>query len=148
MPRQTFITKEFFVNASEIDARQNIMTLPTAISNIKLVAENQKLHSVTFAYERANDVLHHIAISLLPLNDSHTQIIMHASNANGSYFYNDPYVTNAVVNFEQAICAAVKGNLSAFEPVVPKKNMSQKLFHLMALAVTFVGLLYLWKKIV
>ena len=148
MSRQTFISKDFFVNASEQVARQTILSLPKAISNIKLVAENPRLHSVTFLYERPDDELpNHVAVSLLPLNESHTQVTLHGSYPNGSAFYNDPYINNAVANFESAIHAAINGNLSQFQPEIPKKNISQRFLHLIAMAAAFIGVIFLWRKL-
>lgn len=147
MRRQTFISKEFFVNASENDAQQVILNLPSYISNIKLIAHNHKLHSVSFAYEREPELMHQvITVAVLPLNNQQTQVTLHGSYASGVAFSNDPYVENAVANFENAIHAALQGSLATFEPLMLKKSMMQKFMGFVSAITTNSSTNYTLKK--
>ncbi|HZF66100.1 MAG TPA: hypothetical protein VEY32_06375 [Flavisolibacter sp.] len=150
MPRQTYVSKEFFVNAPEAETKQRILELPNCVSNIKFIAEDQVRHSMKFLYERAeNDPQHlnYIQVSLLPLSVDQTRIALHGSNVNGSMLYNDAQVTNALINFETAIQAAVKGTIESFQPKHVRLTRRQKSFSI-ALAVALLAVVaYLLKNL-
>jgi len=147
MPRQTFITKDFFVNASEKMTKQIIFAIPSFFSAIKFIEENNRLHSVRFFYEKNNNKPPaYIDVSLLPLNENQTKITLHGSYVNGAFFYKDEYMLSALNNFESAIYAGLDGNLSRFEPEPPKKNTKQKMLGPMYLILAFIGVLFVWRK--
>lgn len=140
MPRQTYATREFFLNTLETTAHETVLDLPLFFSKIRLLAQNLKLHCVTFLYEQEGAFLPiHIAISVLPLDSSHTKVTVHGSYTNGCAFYKDPYVTNAVANVEAALQAAISGCTHAFEPVVPKKKFSQRCMQLRTMALSSIS---------
>ena len=147
MSRKTFTTKQFFVNASQTEARQAVADLPQAFSRLQLLNENPKLHSFLFFYEQEGAQQHsHVAVSLLPLNDQQTQVTVHGSYANGQAFYNDPYVANALANFEAALQAAIKGGAASFEPLVAKQNFSYRWLRLVGTAAAFLSAVFIWRK--
>jgi len=45
MPRQNFLSLESFVEATETQAKQSLLSVPVFAANIKLIAENEKLQS-------------------------------------------------------------------------------------------------------
>ena len=117
MPRQTFLSKDFFINASEEVAKQHILELPKSVSNIKLVEENQRLQSLKFLYDGIDEHPDNIVdVSLLPLNVHQTKVTLHCSYRDGCSFNNDFNVKNTLVNFESAINAAVVGDMSIYQP--------------------------------
>lgn len=146
MPRQTFLSKDFFVNASEAEAKQRILELPGCISNIKFVAEDVVRHSLKFVYERPSDFpenYNYIDVSLLPLSIEQTRISLHGSYPNGNVFRNDMQVANALSNFESAVHAAVKGSMQDFEPKQIEDNTANKHLGVIAIVAAAAGLLYL-----
>ena len=147
MPRKTFTTNQFFVDASQANARQAVAELPQVFSRMKLLSENQNLHSFLFFYEQEGEQLHsHVAVSLLPLDEQQTQVTVHGSYASGQAFYNDPFVTNALANFEAALQAAIKGGAASFEPQVAKENLSYRWLRLMGTAAAFLSAVFIWRK--
>jgi hypothetical protein len=145
MPRQTYLTKDFFVTASESATKQIILAIPTFIRNIKLVGENNVIRSVKFLYERPGaDLHHHVDVSVLPLNEQFTRVTLHASYANGQAFYNDDFVENTLHNFESAIMAGVNGQLSIYELKEPRISTPKKIATYLAAS---LGVFFLvWKK--
>lgn len=151
MPRQTFLSKDFFINASEADAKQCILELPKCISNIKFVAEDAQLQTLKFLYERPADFpenYNYIDVSLLPLNLDQTRITLHGSYTNGCVFYNDSQVANALSNFESAVQAVVKGSINEFEPQDIKANSTNKQLGVIAVVAAIAGLFYMIKSMV
>jgi len=139
MPRQTFATRQFFVNACERATRQYIDDLPGLYPRLRFVSENAKLHCLLFSYAPEGEQLPiQISLSTLPLNDDCTKVTVHGSFANGCAFYNNPYMTNAMQNVEAALQAAVNGN-AVFEPQQPKKKMAHRYRHARHSAAAFLN---------
>ena len=137
MPKQMHLSKDFFVNASEEEARHHIMHLPQCISNIKFVEENPVRRSFRFIYERPADSPeehNYIEVSLLPLNVNQTRVTLHGSYVNGAVFQKDFKVTNALSIFESAVHAVVKGTINEYQPKQMKMNSSRGLSIILALA--------------
>lgn len=129
MPRQTFLSKDFFVDASEQETRKHILSLPSCIDSIKFVAEDSMRHSIKFVYERpADDPENYncIQVILLPLNVDQTKITLHGSYAHGNVFHNQSEVFNALNNFEAAVRAALGGTISEFEVAQLKEDKAYK----------------------
>ena len=137
MPKQLHLSKDFFVNASEEQARQHILHLPNCVTNIKFVEENPVRRSFRFLYERPAETPgenNYIDVSLLPLNVHQTRVTLHGSYINGNLFYKDFKVNNALCNFESAIHAVVKGTINEYVPQQMKINNSRNLNIILALA--------------
>ena len=137
MPKQLHLSKDFFVNASELETRQHILQLPTCITNIKFVEENTVRHSFKFVYERpaeTPDNYSYIDVSLLPLNVNQTRITLRGSYVNNNVVHKDFRVSNALYNFESAIHAVVKGAVNEYEPQQIKISNSRSLNVILALA--------------
>ena len=137
MPKQLHLSKDFFVNASEEKARQHILQLPQCVHNIKFIEENRVRRSFRFVYERPTespDDYNYVDVSLLPLNVHQTRITLHGSCINGTVFYKDFKINNALRNFESAIHAVVKGSISEYEPQQIKIKNSRNLHIILALA--------------
>jgi hypothetical protein len=50
MPRQNFLSRESFVEATEFQAKESLLSIPVFVPNIKLIEENTKLQSFKFFY--------------------------------------------------------------------------------------------------
>lgn len=144
MPKQNFISKEFFVNASEKDTQRILFTIPQHLRNIKLVSKHTPAHSIRFTYERPESAIHHhVDVSLLPLDSNFTSVCLHVSYSNGQVFYKDSNIINTLNNFEAAIQAALKGKLAEYEPAAPKVTTGKKMAQLMMMVVSSFSILFL-----
>ena len=147
MPRQNFISKEFFVNASESEIRQTVLTIPQFVGNIKFLCEKTIGPAVKFIYETPGQQLHNfIYVSLLPLNDQQTRVALHVTYTNGQVFGKDSYVTCALTNFESALYAALNGNFSNYHPDAPRAKPYQKLAQNISALLASVNVWFLRKK--
>ena len=148
MPKQMHFSKDFFVNASEEEARNHILHLPDSISNIKFVEENPVRHSFRFVYERtaeSPEEYNYIDVSLLPLNVHQTRVTLHGSYVNGGMFQKDFKISNALCNFESAVQAVIKGAINEYVPQQMKIGGSRGVNILLGLA-GLAGIVYLIKN--
>jgi hypothetical protein len=137
MAKQSQLSKDFFVNASEEEARQHILQLPSCIHNIKFVEENRVRRSLRFVYEQQAQTSgdsSYVDVSLLPLNGHQTRVTLHGSYMHGNLFQKEFKVNNALCNFESAIHAVVKGTINEYVPQQIKIKSSRNLNILLALA--------------
>jgi hypothetical protein len=126
MPRQTFLSRESFVDATEKQTRETLSSIPAYVSHIVLLSENHVIESYRFTYDRADKKQQYIIdVRILPLNDQYTRISLHASHTNGHAFYEDPDMGFALHDFESAIHAALKGDLAYFKPSVQQMKEPQ-----------------------
>lgn len=146
MPRQTYLSKNFFLKASEHETRQFILALPQRIDNITFVSEDYVRHSLNFMYKQLINTVSRdncISVSVLPLNADHTMVSLQGSHINGSAFRKDLIVKNAMHNFEQAIVASANGTLTDFIPSPLKKNKRQRSINVLALLAIGAGIAYI-----
>lgn len=117
MPRQTFLSRESFVDATEKQTKETLFAIPAYVSHIQFLAENKLIESFKFSYEQAEKKRQYVIdVSILPLNDQYTRISLHASRSNGNAFYEDSDMAFALHDFESAIHAALKGDLAQYQP--------------------------------
>jgi len=113
MPRQNFISKEFFVNVSEANSRVALLSLKQCSESIKFVKENSVTQAFRFLYQpKESRKSYQIDISLLPLDLSYTQVSLHLSYPDGKAIHTDVHIKSTLLLFEQLIYAGVKGNIS------------------------------------
>src|SRR5437764_1476781 len=130
MPRQNYLSRESFVDATEKQAKDSLLSIPAFASNIKLVAENKLTDSIRFTYDQAFKKLqYNVNVSVLPLNEKYTRISLHATYANGQAFQSDSDINIALHDFESAIEAALKGDISTYKPYQPKETAAKKVVH-------------------
>ncbi|MBD0279178.1 MAG: hypothetical protein ICV51_06185 [Flavisolibacter sp.] len=140
MPRQSFISKEFFVNVSEKDTRLSLLSLPQHIEDIKFVTQHSLTQSITFLFQNAcNKKIFRVCVSLLPLSHDCTQINLHISHSDDQLFYYDKDVEQSLLNFESAIHAALKGDTSLYIPSKPEPGNAQRLLRFMQILVPYPG---------
>lgn len=148
MPRQNFLSRESFFEASEIQARESLLSIPVFVPNIKLIAENTKLQSFKFWYQLPQKNLeYHVDVTLLRLDNQYTRISLHGEHSSGKAFGNDADMAIALHDFESAIQAALKGDVSSYQPRKPKEKKSKKFLQLTAAFVASAGVLILRKKL-
>lgn len=148
MSRKNYLNKETFIAVSQQQAKDAVMSIPSFVTNIRLVSENRIMESVRFSYEdpQVNEV-YLIDIKVLPLNDQYIRISLHGTYTNGQIFSDDRNMAIALHDFESAIDAAVKGDVSAYCPRQPKVNTSRKLAQMVSSAAASVGVLLMKKKL-
>lgn len=147
MPKQTFLSKEFFVNASEKDTQQVLLSLPQFLQHIKLMSKATTTLPAKFLYQRAEPVDHHVDVSLLPLDHHFTSVCLHVSYANGNVFQKDRSVLNSLSNFEQALQAALNGKLSEYTPKETPVSSGKKLTKLALSVLASLSFFILWRKL-
>lgn len=148
MNRRNFISKEFFVNATEQQTHETLFNIPKHISNIKLVDKHTPAHTVKFLYERHDaNLQYHVDVSLLPLDHNYTSVCLHITYANGQVFTKDSNIILSLNNFEAAIQSALDGNLASYQPMVRKPSKLQQLAHTTMMVAASVGMLFMSRKL-
>lgn len=147
MPRQNFLTKDFFVQASENQTKQALLEIPVFAEAISFAGENTLLQSWRFLYTRSEGENQVLSISLLPMNDGHTHVTLHSTYANGHAFHKDKYIVNALDNFESALKAALSGDEQGYMAKSPKSNATRRVIGYLMLMLSSIGMLMLWKKV-
>jgi len=116
MPRQNFLSKDFFVEVEETEARRCLLTLPQCSPHITFIKENALTQSLRFLYQPIDSKKHfQIDISLLPLDNTFTQVGLHLCYTNGQALHADAGAKTVLLLFEQAVHAALRGDVSASE---------------------------------
>jgi len=148
MNRKNFISKEFFVNATEQQTHETLFDIPQYIGNIKLVNKHTPAHTVKFLYERDEaDLQYHVDVSLLPLDQNCTSVCLHITYANGQVFTKDSNIIHSLNNFESAIQYALKGNLADYQPLPQKQSKLAHVTHATMMVLTSFGMLFLSRKL-
>ena len=148
MPRQNFLAKESFVNASEALTRESILSIPVFATNIKLLAENKMLQKMQFMFEQPDREMNYlIDVSVLPLNDEYTRISLHATHTNGHAFNHDSDMAIALHDFESAVAAALNGDTSLYQPTTRQAKNAKGFVGLAVTVLASVGIMMLKKKL-
>jgi len=117
MPRQNFLSRESFIESTEKQAKETVLSVPAFASNIRLIAGNKMIESMRFSYELpVKKTLFLIDVSVLPLNNKYTRISLHARHTNGQAFQQDADMAIALHDFESAVTAALNGDTSQYQP--------------------------------
>ena len=148
MPRQNFLSRESFVDASEKHAKDSLLAIPAFVPNIRFVSENKMVGSTRFSYEQpVKNTEYFIDVSVLPLNDQFTRVCLHGTHLNGQSFNNDADMAYALHDFEAAMLAALQGDVSLYVPGEKKPANSKKFVHMATALVTSVCFFFLRKKL-
>lgn len=148
MTRRNFISKEFFVNATEHQTHETLFDIPRFISNIKLVNKHTPAHTVKFLYEREESNLqYYVDVSLLPLDQYCTSVCLHISYTNGQVFTKDSNIIHSLNNFESAIQSALKGSLANYQPVPEKRPKITQFVHATMMMAASLGMLFISRKL-
>lgn len=126
MPKQNFLSTDFFVAASEEEAKKAVAALPAHLSHIKLLKENNLIQSMRFLYEHPDKSLNnYMDVSILPLNDQYVRFSLHASYTNGQRFHSDANISKALYQFEQSVYASFKKDFTSLQ-LPQKKKFAEK----------------------
>jgi hypothetical protein len=148
MSRQNFLSRESFVEASENQAKESLLSVPVFVPNIKLISENEKLQLFKFRYQLPQKNLeYHVDVTILPLDTQYTRISLHGEHSNGEAFENDADMALALHDFESAIEAALKGDVSTYKPYQPKERKQKNFLQFTATVAASVGIFILRKKL-
>ena len=148
MPRQNFLSRESFVEASEIQAKESLLSIPVFVPNIKLITENEKLQSFKFRYQLPQrNMEYHVDVTILPLDTQYIRISLHGEHSNGEAFENDADMVLALHDFESAIEAALKGDVSSYKPYKPKEKKQKNFLQITATVAATAGIFILRKKL-
>jgi hypothetical protein len=148
MPRQNFLSRESFIDATEKQAKDSLLSIPAFVPNIHLVSVNKITGSKRFSYmQPVNETEYFIDVSVLPLNDQFTRVSLHGTHVNGHSFHNDADMALALHDFDAALQAALKGDVSLYVPYQPKPRNSKKFLHLASAFIASAGVFFLKKKL-
>lgn len=148
MPRQNFLSRESFIDATEKQARESLFSIPAFATNIKFLAENKMIESIRFSYEMpVKKVQYLVDVTVMPLNEKYTRVSLHGRYAGGQAFSNDADLAIALHDFELAVLAAVTGDVTQYKPYVPKVKGSKKLVQYTTALVAAAGVFFLKKKL-
>lgn len=116
MPKQSFLSTEFFAIASEEEARAAVCLLPNHLPQITLLKENMLARSMRFLYEIPDKQAQiYIDVSILLLDNLHVCVSLHGSYTDGHAIYSNFDITNALQHFEQSVQAVLKNDFSSLE---------------------------------
>jgi hypothetical protein len=148
MPRQNFLSRESFVEATEMQAKESLLSIPVFVPNIKLIAENIKLQSFKFCYQLPQkNTEYYVDVTLLPLDTQYTRISLHGEHSNGEVFNNDTDMAIALHDFESAIEAALRGDASTYKSYKPREKKSKNFLQISAAIAASAGIFILRKKL-
>jgi hypothetical protein len=147
MARKNFISKEFFVNATEQQTHETLFDIPRYVGNIKLVNKHTPAHTVKFLYEKEDNLHYHVDVSLLPLDQQCTSVCLHITYTNGQVFTKDSDIIHSLNNFESAIQSALKGSLDTFQPLPQKQSKVAQVTHSAMMLAASVSMLFLSRKL-
>jgi alkyl hydroperoxide reductase subunit AhpF len=148
MARKNFISKEFFVNATEQQTQDTLFEIPQFVGNIKLVNKHTPAHTIKFLYEReGGDLQYHVDVSLLPLDQQCTSVCLHITYANGQVFTKDSNIIHSLNNFESAIQSALNGSLDSYQPLPQKQNKVAQFAHATMMLAASVSMLFISRKL-
>jgi hypothetical protein len=126
MPRQNFLSKDFFIEVSESEAHRCLLNLPQCSPHIKFVKENALTKAIRFLYQPLDSKKHfQLDISLLPLDNTYTQVVLHLSYTNGQALSTDAGAKTVLLLFEHAVHAALRGD-TASEILNPLRETAGK----------------------
>lgn len=114
MPRQTFLTRETFIESTPSSIRELILSLPTYCDDISFKSENLLTGTLLFEFSGGKKPSYLVVVSVLPLNEQCTRVHFHASQADQAAFYENPDMAIALDNINNALRALVEGNFAYF----------------------------------
>ena len=133
MPRQSFLTTDFFVAATEENALKVLALLPDQNNRIHLVKENSLLQTTRFSYEQKEKALEaFIDVSVLPLNDQYVRFCLHAFYANEKRIEDPSEMENVLCCFKKLLYDALKIDYPVKEKKPGASQSSRNLFRLPA----------------
>lgn len=108
MYRQNFLSADFFVTASEQQAKEILTSLPGYLSHLTMLKENSIVHSTRFLYHnKETETQCYIDVSTLKLNEQYMRFNLHGSYLNGQHIQHDAEIRGALQQFEQSVFAAL-----------------------------------------
>lgn len=148
MTRKNFISKEFFVDATEQQTQETLFGIPQFVGNIKLVNKHTPAHTIKFLYEKEEaNLQYHVDVSLLPLDQNCTSVCLHISYTNGQVFTKDSHIIHSLNNFESAIQSALKGNLDSYQPLPHKQSKVAQFAHATMMLAASVSMMFISRKL-
>ena len=148
MARQNFLSKESFVAATEKQVKDSLFCIPAFASNIRLVAENKMIESIRFSYENsANAQQFFIDVTVLPLNDQYMRVSLKGTHVSGKILDDSAAMAIVLHDFESAIDAALKDDISLYHPNQPRQSSGTKLAIMSTTMAASIGWFFLKKKL-
>lgn len=126
MSRKNFLSTDFFVTASEKEARNILLSLPGQLSQLTLLKEDTIIHSTRFLFENLEKgTKYYVDVTMLPLNDQYVRFSLHCSFTNGQPIQSGNEIKNVLQQFERSIFAAANNDFATLYQE-PKRRERQK----------------------
>jgi len=130
MSRKTFLSSDFFVTASEKEAKNILLSLPGQLSQLTLLKEDTIIHSTRFLFSNEEKgTQYYVDVTILQLNDQFVRFSLHCSYTNGQMIQSDEEINAVLTQFEKSVFAAVNNDFSSLQPQkkpgpAPRKTFS------------------------
>ena len=130
MSRKNFLSTDFFVSASEKEAKNILLSLPGHLSQLTLLKEDTVIHSTRFLFDNAEKgTQYYVDVTILQLNDQFVRFSLHCSFTNGQSIQSETEIKNVLLQFEKSIYAGVNNDFSSLQPepkrtAAPRKSFS------------------------
>ena len=121
MPRQNFLNREAFLEASELQIIQALKAVSTFATHISFQKEDRPLQSFQFNYNlQPQNINYTIKVSILFLNEKYTRVCLHGEHYNGEAFMRDHDLPLILHDVEAALTASLSDNWTNYQPLKSK----------------------------
>ena len=129
MSRKSFLSTDFFVPASEADAKKILLSLPGHFSQLTLLKEDTVVHSTRFLFQNPEkETQFYVDVTILQLDDQYVRFSLHGSYTNGQPVQNETDIRNMLNQFEKSIHAAMNNDFSSLQTESAKPVATKKAF--------------------
>ncbi|RYZ28351.1 MAG: hypothetical protein EOO10_09875 [Chitinophagaceae bacterium] len=129
MSRKNFLSTDFFVSASEKEARNILLSLPGHLSQLTLLKEDTVIHSTRFLFDNPEKgTKYYVDVTVLQLNDQYVRFSLHGSYTNGQAIQSENEIRNVLAQFEKLIFATANNDFSSLYPEQKRREASKKSF--------------------
>ena len=129
MSRKTFLSNDFFVTASEKEAKEILLSLPCHLSQLTLLKEDTIIHSTRFLFNNEEKATQfYIDVTILQLNDQYVRFNLHCSYTNGQMIQSDAEINAVLAQFEKSVFAAVNNDFSSLQVATKPSPSPRKSF--------------------
>lgn len=141
MPRQSFLSTDFFVATSEENALKALAAMPEQNSQVQLVKGNNLVHTTRFSFEHSGKTFQtYIDVSVLPLDDQYVRFCLHGFYANEKRIEDNTEIALALSCFEKLLYTVLKIDYPVKEK---KQKANSSLKNIFRLPSSFLSMLRL-----
>jgi hypothetical protein len=142
MPRQNFITSDFFLQANTARLTEVLSKMEANIASIRFIEENRLTHSLRYMIGHPDTAGHFVDVSMLPLDEKFTRVCLHASEISGQSFTSNPPLQATLKWFRDAFEAGIENRFLQPEEKKqqPKRSVALELIPSLVAGITGIFL--------